>query len=274
MWEYEQWVEECLDIGFCFSEVVGYERWTVDGDSAVEAQTYQVLRQDDYDLEGEVEFTQRDLVRFDTARAMGVLRLGDGSEVAWPSEELPCRLDAPFEAKIECEKGFGTVFTDTPEEITVRVGGETETRVVKWYQSFAPGSRFTADVGLLYEGWAEFGGAWIQLSYARVGEIEYGTEQFPVSAEEEAPPEAAMALWVFPNPAAGEATVRLGLDAPQRVSLAVFDVLGRRVLAEDLGYTAGEVQHRLGAAQLPAGVYVVRLAGDAGATATARFVRQ
>ncbi len=68
--------------------------------------------------------------------------------------------------------------------------------------------------------------------------------------------------------------MRLSLDAPQRVRLAVFDVLGRRVLSADLGWAVGEVARRINTARLPAGVYLVRLTGDAGATATAHFVRQ
>jgi hypothetical protein len=67
----------------------------------------------------------------------------------------------------------------------------------------------------------------------------------------------------------------MSLDRPQRVTLAVYDVLGRRVLADDLGvHPAGEASHRLDLAALPAGVYVVRLDGDAGAWVTARIVRQ
>jgi hypothetical protein len=88
------------------------------------------------------------------------------------------------------------------------------------------------------------------------------------------PKPAAAALTVFPNPLRSDATVRFSLDRPQRVTLAVYDVLGRRLLVRDLGVQpAGEAQHRLDVASLPSGVYVVRLGGDAGTRATARIVR-
>ncbi len=73
-----------------------------------------------------------------------------------------------------------------------------------------------------------------RLAYARIGGVEYGTP-IPVAAEPPAPEGSALTLAVFPNPARDAATVRFSLDAPQRVTLAVFDVLGRRVLAADLG---------------------------------------
>ncbi|MEP0548356.1 MAG: T9SS type A sorting domain-containing protein [Rhodothermales bacterium] len=129
------------------------------------------------------------------------------------------------------------------------------------------------DVGLrsgsTFEEWD-----WIILEYARVGALEFGTERFPVAAEPTAPEESALTLAVYPNPVRGDATVRFALDVPQRVTLAVFDVLGRRVLTTDLGpQPAGEAMHRLDVARLPAGLYVVRLTGDAGTSGTARIVR-
>ncbi len=132
---------------------------------------------------------------------------------------------------------------------------------------------YAADVGLLSDGAAEFGGLWMNLTYARIGNLEYGTERFPVAAEG-VPLESVVALTVFPNPSSGDATVQFALDRPQRVTLAIFDVLGRRVLSEDLGVqSAGEATYRLDVAKLPAGLYVVRLDGDAGARATARIIR-
>ena len=269
VWEYEQWIQECI-IFDCTTEVVGYERWTVEQDTVAAGQRYKLLRQDDYSVDGEYESTRRDLVRFDTSQAFGVRRVGE-SEIAWPGD-VPCRLDEPFDTIVECG-GWGKVYISRPGEIIVRTEGETETRVVKEYQALIPGSYFGADVGLLYEGGGEFGGAWITLSYARVGDLEYGSERFPVAAET-APPASVLALSVFPNPSRGDATARLSLDVPQRARLAVFDVLGRRVLSADLGaQPAGEMLHRLDTADLPAGVYLVRLDGDAGTAATARVVR-
>lgn len=275
VWEYERWVETCLGIELCWTEQAGYERWTVERDSIVGGQAYRVVAQENYTLGEELEATREIFVRFDAEQARG-FRLDGEDEFPWP-DYLGCRLDAPFEAQLDnCddESGLGPVSTYEPEELAVQVGEDMERRIVKTYQSLIPGARFVADVGLLYEGGTEFGGSWIALSYARVGDLEYGTERFPVTSES-APPEFALALSVYPNPVSGAATVQLSLDAPQRVTVEVFDVLGRRVLSSDLGARpAGEVLHQLDTAQLQAGAYLVRLAGDAGAAATARIVRQ
>jgi hypothetical protein len=135
---------------------------------------------------------------------------------------------------------------------------------------------FATDVGL-YRVSCMFGGIYQQdfaLRYALIDGVAYGAPAFPVVIED-APSASGLALAVYPNPTRNVATARLTLDVPQRVTLAVFDVLGRRVHTADLGVQpAGETAHRLGLAALPAGLYVVRLAGDAGATAVTRIVRQ
>ena len=59
----------------------------------------------------------------------------------------------------------------------------------------------------------------------------------------------------YPNPAVGQATVRL--SASEGAVLTLLDVLGRRVLEHRLAAPAGEV--RLDLAGVPAGTYVLRL---------------
>ncbi len=66
-------------------------------------------------------------------------------------------------------------------------------------------------------------------------------------------------LDVYPNPAAGVATVVLTTGAASAASVAVFDVLGRRVAVLHEGpLTTGPHALSLDAARLPAGVYLVR----------------
>lgn len=80
------------------------------------------------------------------------------------------------------------------------------------------------------------------------------------------PEAAAFALTVGPNPASAAATVRFSLDRGQDVRLALYDVLGREVaLVAQGAYGAGEQTARLDVAQLPAGVYVLRLQGEGAA---------
>ena len=77
---------------------------------------------------------------------------------------------------------------------------------------------------------------------------------------------------VYPNPARGTATVAFELDRPQVAMVAVYDVLGREVAVLARGeQPAGRTTLALDAAGLPAGLYVVRLAGEA-ATATQKVV--
>ncbi len=66
-------------------------------------------------------------------------------------------------------------------------------------------------------------------------------------------------LPVYPNPTRGRAAVRLALAEASEVTVAVFDVLGRRVALLHEGQTEAGV-HRLGfdGASLPSGVYLVR----------------
>ena len=93
----------------------------------------------------------------------------------------------------------------------------------------------------------------------------------PVSSE--AGPEgdgASIRLEVVPNPSRGAAEVVLTLSEPSHVSVAVYDVVGRRVASVPVrAYAAGRHSVALGRAALGRsglvpGVYVVRVvAGEA-----------
>lgn len=87
-------------------------------------------------------------------------------------------------------------------------------------------------------------------------------------------PAAAFSLRTFPNPFAAAATVAFALERPAaRVTLDLFDVGGRRVTRRELGARgAGPHAVSLPGADLPAGVYWVRL--DADGRAQARRVQR
>jgi ELWxxDGT repeat protein len=68
----------------------------------------------------------------------------------------------------------------------------------------------------------------------------------------------------FPNPAQGQATVRLALPERQTVTLRLYDVLGRRVATvQDGPMAAGRSQLSLDLSSLSSGVYLLRLESDA-----------
>ncbi len=82
----------------------------------------------------------------------------------------------------------------------------------------------------------------------------------PVSAEDDASaPQTAALSAAHPNPFRGAATVTLALPEAQRVEVALFDVLGRRVaVLHDGPLASGTHALTLDGAGLPSGVYVVR----------------
>ncbi|MEP0548408.1 MAG: choice-of-anchor B family protein [Rhodothermales bacterium] len=71
-------------------------------------------------------------------------------------------------------------------------------------------------------------------------------------------------LAVYPNPLGPRATVELTVPTAQSVAVAVFDVLGRRVVEVYEGSVSAGTAHRLAfdAAVLPVGSYVVRVTGE------------
>ena len=76
---------------------------------------------------------------------------------------------------------------------------------------------------------------------------------------EPGPEDAAFALRVGPNPAAGAARVRLSLGRAQHARVEVYDALGRRIaVLHDGPLAAGTHPLALDGSRLPAGVYVVR----------------
>ncbi|MEP0548355.1 MAG: T9SS type A sorting domain-containing protein [Rhodothermales bacterium] len=265
VWEYERWADVCApEPPFCEPEPDGFTRIRVLGDTTLDGTAYWIIREARIRQSGTLAWTQDALVRYDSTEARAYeYRLDGELWDYWPGG-LYCPLDLPFEWEEGCQD-YG--YAESYEQV---VFGEPA--LVKHFVTQLGTYAFVADLGLVSSSGGDFVTAGMDLTFARIGGVEYGSEQFPVAAEP-APSESALTLAVYPNPVRGDATVRFALDAPQRVTLAVFDVLGRRVLTTDLGpQPAGEVMHRLDAARLPAGLYVVRLTGDAGASATARIV--
>ena len=65
----------------------------------------------------------------------------------------------------------------------------------------------------------------------------------------------------YPNPVHGEAVIPFSLDRTEAISIAVYDVLGRRVatLVDGATNPAGPATARLDTSRLPAGVYFVKM---------------
>ena len=69
---------------------------------------------------------------------------------------------------------------------------------------------------------------------------------------------AVPALSVYPNPSSGAATVILATTEPGAVTVAVYDVLGRRVgVLHEGPLPAGTHHFTTGGAALPSGLYLI-----------------
>lgn len=96
----------------------------------------------------------------------------------------------------------------------------------------------------------------------RTGDVMMTISDGPFVASEETP-EGTVALNVAPNPVAASARVALDLPVAQAVSVELFDVRGRRVATLHEGEAAaGRLDLPVDASALPAGVYIVRVAGE------------
>ena len=82
-----------------------------------------------------------------------------------------------------------------------------------------------------------------------------------VSAEDSPDGRALVASALFPNPTAGEARLTLAASA-QAVTVAVFDVLGRRLATAFEGTVSAETAVTVPTAALAPGLYVVRVQGE------------
>jgi flagellar hook assembly protein FlgD len=110
-----------------------------------------------------------------------------------------------------------------------------------------------------------------------MGAFEYGAPA--VTGIGDPGPGAGLTLSARPNPTRSRSVIRFSLPAAERVSLAVYDIQGRRIATVFQG-TLGAGDHRTawdGTADTggpaPSGVYFVRLVRDGGIARTARVVR-
>ena len=99
----------------------------------------------------------------------------------------------------------------------------------------------------------------------RIVRIPVEIDVYGVANEGAATPKAFALHQNYPNPFAGQTRLAFDLPTAERVTLAVYDVLGKRVavLADDEPMEAGTAELPFDASGLASGTYVVRLqAGD------------
>ncbi|MFW5972714.1 MAG: glucoamylase family protein, partial [Bacteroidota bacterium] len=95
------------------------------------------------------------------------------------------------------------------------------------------------------------------------GLVRAGFSDVDVRADRLPVPPSVAVTEVFPNPADDVLSVEMSLNRTSSVSLAVYDMLGRRLIREsDVWRAAGRRILRIGIAGLPSGVYILRIQTD------------
>ncbi|MEP0546643.1 MAG: T9SS type A sorting domain-containing protein [Rhodothermales bacterium] len=260
-----------------------YEHGTeIVGETEIDGEPYFLARRCTKPLFDDLTCTSPFPIRYDEASRKVVRRgvnTNSGEVVFSPFqvsdyEVLPCPLDAPFgESVQEC-----TFFAGVPYLVSGVYGagyggiGDTQKEfddllqgVITLVAGLGPVSANNIDTD-----------TWEDILYARIGGEEVGTPAFvfPTAGEPiAAQPTATAFTTVFPNPARGPVQAQYALGAAQAVTLELIDLLGRRVRSEEVGRQAAGIHDvRLDMGGLRAGLYVLRLRGDAGAEATRRVV--
>jgi hypothetical protein len=208
-------------------------------------------------------------LRFDTLSTHVVEPFTDGSGTEVPSRPAPCPFGATGGQTVDCGP-FGGAATVRQFMGGLAIGDTALAAVeFKEYETNAALVTYAAAIGEV-ELSAKFE-PYRYLTYARVGEIEYGTPIHPVAAEPS--PVRSAEIGVRPNPAWGSdhVNVALRLPASANVQAAAYDALGRRVALLHAGpLQAGLHDLTLDGARLAPGVYVVRVVIDSERTFTQR----
>ncbi len=236
-------------------------RLTIEADTLIGDTRYYVAAHDGISCSPCIE---RSLVRFDPSLGLMVARTNDGEEMRWWL--APCPLDAPFEAEVVCYEGQSGYEVGGGYDETVELGDGSVLEGVT-YKTFSDLNLlgYVAGIGFVTKQRLQYEPGGSILIYARVDGVEYGTP-FVVSAEAAAP-ERRAGLGVYPNPLRGTGTIELTLEEPQHAGLAIYDVLGRRVLRLHEGpLPAGRTSLRFDAGVLAPGAYFVRATGAGAAT--------
>lgn len=270
-WEYSLYIQQC-DSQECDSGSV-YFRRSIVGEVEVEGVRYAEMQVEQFDsTTGSVTCESMHNVRVNPETALveitglpGCYGFARAPLSGLVEDEIPLTIGTPavepvrigdIEYDLEARTATDDDPIPCPDTCYTQFARKVGLIVYEAYSDALPGSQFDS----------------FRLRYAEVDGVVYGLQV--VSNEEVAPTQTFQLTELYPNPFRTTATLTLSLPSPESVTLAVFDVLGRRVLTRDLGVQpAGESRHALDGSRLPAGVYFVRATTASGQQATRRVVR-
>lgn len=243
-------------------------RWgsQIVGTEVIDGVEYFLRRGCSQDLEGEVTCSDAVPVRYENGM--------DPPEDGISSSSCLLALPFNYQGEAECEGSALSWSTSGRYGGTFDLGnGPSLEGTSKSFLNLGGVTSYFAGIGPTYsQGDGNTFGT--GLVYARVAGVEYGTPAFvfPTADEPTASSPAASGFTaVFPNPVQDAVTARYTLASPQAVTLDLVDLLGRRVRTLEAGrQTAGAHEAEIEADGLPAGLYLLRLRGSAGATAVRR----
>lgn len=245
---------------------LGYVRREVARDTLIEGEPHALIKERRLDPDFEVE-----------SEILCVVRATDETFSQTPESCLSVQFSYLYSnmyerAEQEVEIGGATYGVDAEREYGFGHCGSGGTTCQSEWSSFA------TDIGLLNSGYDETycsggecsgSGSTRILIYAEVAGQTYGSFPPPedTPAEEEEPRSGLFIELdsVYPNPFTDAVTVSVRAPALFRITVDVYDVLGRRVLARELrGSETQRSEHRLDLGGLPAGVYQVRVTSVTG----------
>mgnify|MGYP001953545557 FL=1 len=231
-------------------------QWYIIGDTLLDNEHYFVFRVRRKGVEccfDQVNDTLFWYIRYDTVNAC-VYRKGDGCY--WPGGS--CRLDAPFYS--QCGDGWN-VDVHGGYNMLVKIDKDTIRTAKKSFSTWDGSSvSFLADIGLYETLIGESPGDNLEtLVYARIGTKSYGTPT-SLAVETKGMSGRAGIVDVWPHPVRSGVRVSYVVERAGAVALLLYDVLGRQVWQVEEGVQGpGRHQVQLWVADLPAGVYLLRL---------------
>jgi|GEM_PF-1888552 len=239
-----------------------YTRWRIIGDTVLNGVTRfitEIYSKTIYESNAVSTDTLITFVYYDTASAQvcGVVVPGEKSPSCIP---WGARLDAPLNSwfNIYWVEGKATTL-ELSDSSTINV-------VIKSFEEFWGNYsiHFISDIGYFstFYGGIDLIYNWEddRLAYARVGGLRYGTPVLTLSEPKSVKYEGAGIVSVWPHPVRSSAQVLYVVRRAGAVRLLLYDVLGRRVRQAEPGFQRpGRHQVQLWLADLPAGVYLLRL---------------